>query len=153
MTRGQSATFVANLLDASGLDRPLNQPGSFSDTLGDTHEANIEWLVGLGIVGGFTDGSFGPGLPVTRAQMATILANVYEEITGNALAEGDTSFPDDCGAHRSSIRRIAEAGFTGGRADGSFDPAGRTPRDQLASFVMRLADALVEIGEVRPPAA
>ncbi len=85
--------------------------------------------------------------------MATILANVYEEITGNALAEGDTSFPDDGGAHRSSIRRIAEAGLTGGKANGGFDPAGRTPRDQLASFVMRLADALVELGDVEPPAA
>jgi sugar lactone lactonase YvrE len=153
VTRGQSATFVANLLDASGLERPLNQPGSFSDTPGDTHEDNIEWLVGLGIVGGFTDGSFGPGLPVTRGQMATILANIYEEITGNALAEGDTSFPDDGGAHRSSIRRIAEAGLTGGKANGGFDPAGRTPRDQMASFVMRLTDVLVELGEVQPPAA
>lgn len=61
VTRGQSATFVANLLDASGLDRPLNQPGSFSDTLGDTHEDNIEWLVGLGIVGGFHRPQFRSG--------------------------------------------------------------------------------------------
>ncbi len=44
-------------------------------------------------------------------------------------------------------------GLTGGKANGSFDPSGRTRRDQMASFVMRLADALVELGNVESPAA
>lgn len=153
VTRGQTATFVANLLVAAGLDRPQSLPSSFSDTGGDAHEANIEWLVSLGIVKGFPDGRFEPGEPVERGQMATILANVYEEIAGQPLPEGDTSFPDDGGVHQTSIRSIAEAGFTGGKANGDFEPASKTPRDQLASFVMRLADALVELGEVQTPDA
>lgn len=50
-----------------------------------------EWLVGPGIVGGFTHRSFAPGLPVTRAQTATILANVYQE---QLRADGGPSTDD-----------------------------------------------------------
>lgn len=46
----------------------------FSDvSVGDTHEPGITWAYENGLIAGFADGTFRPGDPVTRGQLATIL--------------------------------------------------------------------------------
>lgn len=67
VTRGQMATFLTNAAEL-----PAGTRG-FPDVPAEhTHAAAISSVAGAGIAG-FTDGTFRPGNPVTRGQMATFL--------------------------------------------------------------------------------
>ena len=151
VTRGQLATFVGRVLEAAGLARPADAPDAFIDDTRTAHEDYINWLAQLGILQGFPGSQFRPGDDVTRGQLATYLASAYQAITGAALSPGDVTFPDDAGTHQDNIRRIAAAGFAAGFPDGEFKANLSTRRDQMASFLMREVDLLVEEGRISLP--
>ncbi|MGI8759248.1 MAG: S-layer homology domain-containing protein [Acidimicrobiales bacterium] len=48
--------------------------------------------------------------------------------------------------------RLAGAAIAVGSVDGSFSPAAPVSREQMATFLARLLDALVEAGHATPPA-
>lgn len=75
VTRGQMATFVTQALLAAGADLGQPAPDRFTDAGDTTHEANIDTLAALGVVTGIGDDLYDPYGFVTRAQMATFLAN------------------------------------------------------------------------------
>ncbi len=52
---------------------------------------------------------------------------------------------------RDDVRRAAAAGLTGGVTADRYDPAGSTRRGQMATFLARLLDLLVEEGRTAPP--
>jgi S-layer homology domain len=106
---------------------------AFSDICGDTFQEHITWAVDNGITTGCGGSRFCPSGTVTRGQMASFLARAL------ALpAATRDHFADDNGkTHESDINKVAEAGITGGCADGSFCPAAPVLREQMASFVSR----------------
>ena len=53
-------------------------PSGFMDVGGTTHEPGITAVADAGFVGGFADGTFRPGEPVSRGQLATIVARAFE---------------------------------------------------------------------------
>lgn len=54
----------------------------FPDVPGSSpHHANISWAVGNDITEGFTDGTYRPAQPVSRAQMATFLRRLSAQFT------------------------------------------------------------------------
>ena len=147
VTRAQMATFLVRLLTSSGGTLPDSAPDAFSDDDASVHEANINRLAAADIAeGGGENGRFRPASPVTRAQMATFLVRAYEYRTVTPLPAPANYFTDDDGseAHAANIDKAAAAGFTGGRPDGSYGPAGAVRRDQMASFMSRVLDLLVE---------
>ncbi|CAN5644188.1 hypothetical protein BH20ACT2_BH20ACT2_24400 [soil metagenome] len=140
VTRGQLASFVSRALsfdptDTSGGER-------FSDVAGSVHAPAIETVAAAGVVDGYPDGTFRPGEPVTRAQMASFLTR------GFALPESDFQpFSDAAGSvHAPSIRAVAAAGVAGGFPDGTYRPGEPVTRAQMASFLSR-ALRLVELGD------
>lgn len=84
--------------------------------------------------------------------MATFLTRAYEARIGvDVQADGDY-FGDDGGTvHEGGTNEAAMLGFAGGRADGSYDPAGVVRRDAMASFLARVLDRLVSDGVTTPP--
>ncbi len=74
VTRGQMASFIMRAL---GLEVTPNGD-FFDDVSGNTHEASINGLAGLGISAGKTATMYAPNDPVTRAQMATFLARTHK---------------------------------------------------------------------------
>jgi hypothetical protein len=57
------------------------QGPSFDDVdEGHIHYDGIDLMARLGIVNGRPDGTFGPGEPVTRGQVVTMLAGLYQEL-------------------------------------------------------------------------
>jgi hypothetical protein len=75
VTRGQMATFLVRALDL------VAASGSFVDTAGSVHEANIGALAAAGITQGCNppvNDMFCPDKAVTRAQMATFLTRALE---------------------------------------------------------------------------
>jgi hypothetical protein len=152
VSRAQMASFIARLVDASGPPLPAATRDHFADDDGNVHEANINRLAEAGIVGGLGDGRYGTSEAVSRAQMASFLVRAYEYRTGVALSTGVDRFGDDDGnVHEPNINKAAEAGFTSGRSPGVYDPSSPVTRAQMASFLARVLDALVEAGLAAPP--
>ncbi|MEY2525155.1 MAG: hypothetical protein QOJ66_3720, partial [Ilumatobacteraceae bacterium] len=146
VNRGQMASFIARMIDATTKVLPAATSDHFADDNGSPHEANINRLAEAGIVNGRADGTYGPTDPVNRGQMATFLVQAYEFV-GPPLTSSQDWFPDDNGTtHEANINKAAEAGFAGGRADGTYGPNDVVVRDQMASFLARVLDLLVEGG-------
>lgn len=130
----------------------------FDDVVdGATHTDAIRCAAGYGLVAGFTDGTYGPGQPVTRGQLATVVRGFVETALGLELppAGGDATFTDVAGSvHRDAIERLAAVGVLTGRDDGSFGPSVRVRRDQFAGVLiaaMDLADNPGVTGSLRVP--
>lgn len=71
VTRGQLSKIVSN---ASGYDDPVSSQ-TFSDVApGDTFYIYIERMMMHGVIGGYQDGTFRPGNPATRGQIAKIVS-------------------------------------------------------------------------------
>ncbi len=146
VTRGQMATFLAHVITQSGGTLPDSATDAFSDDDGSVHEANINRLAATGIVTGRADGTYGASAPVSRAAMATFLARTAAYRTGAPLPDGGDYFSDDDGSvHEANINATAAAGLTGGTGTGTlYRPNNPVHRDQMASFLTRLLDLLVE---------
>ena len=131
VTRGQLATYLVNTFEIETSDA---HGEVFPDVPEDqTHATNVEALAATGIADGYGDGTFGPERPVTRAQMATFLAE--------ALALSHDEAPEFVdvgdGTHSASIAAIAATGITTGCGDDRFCPQDPVQRGQLTSFLMR----------------
>ena len=127
--RDQMASFIAR-----GFELPAAGEDFFPDDEGNTHEDNINRVAAAGITLGFDDGTFGPTLLVSRAQMASFLARAMEldPVPGDRFA-------DVSGVHEGNINAIAEEGVTLGcdEAGTLFCPDESVRRDQMASFLGR----------------
>ncbi|GIO15190.1 hypothetical protein J19TS2_47450 [Cohnella xylanilytica] len=84
---------------------------------------------------GLPDGTFGPAVSMTRAQVAMILYRVLElKETGTA-----PSFPDVSSKHwaAEAIRQVTAAGLMIGMPDGSFKPEQVITRAEMATIIAR----------------
>lgn len=151
--RDQMASFLVRVILNSGgtLPPPSAHPG-FGDTAGNTHEDNIRRLAAAGVVLGTSPTTYAPDLTVRREQMATFLVRAHEYRTAETLSTSRAPFADIAGSgHRESIDKAAEAGFAAGTTTTTFEPARDVRRDQMASFLTRVLDHLVEHGHATPP--
>jgi hypothetical protein len=74
VTRAQMATFINNAIRHIVGTALTSSTDAFSDDNGNVHEPNINALAEARIVVGLAGGGYGPGLVVSRAQMATFIA-------------------------------------------------------------------------------
>lgn len=152
VTRGQLASFAARYVERAGGSLPTAPPDAFRDDDGSVHEPAINRLAAAGIVAGTGPGTFAPGRAVTRGQLATLLAEAAGRVTGAPLPATQDFFADDAGSvHERGVNRIAQAGFTAGRPDGTYGPDAPLTRAQLGSFLTRALDLAVENGLTQPP--
>lgn len=132
VTRAQMATFLVNTFDIPA----ATDTGAFPDVPTDNvHAAAIDAAAAVGLTGGFDDGTYRPGDPVTRQQMASFLARAL------AVTSATTgSFTDvrSGNVHRPAIQALAERGVTQGCGDDRYCPGDPVLRGQLASFVHRV---------------
>ena len=91
VTRAEMATFLTRALDLEAAD-----PAGFTDTTGNTHEANIDALAAARITAGCQADPlrYCPNKPVTRAEMATFLARALGLVERPAPAEDDPAEDD-----------------------------------------------------------
>lgn len=151
VSRAQMAAFLARLILQSDGSLPSEPADHFTDDDGNPHEHNINQLAEAGLAAGTGNRRYQPAGTVTRAQMATFLVQATAHRTGQPLTSSTNYFTDDDGnPHEDNINKAAQAGFTGGRTETSYDPQGAVRRDQMASFLARVLDLLVEQG-IAPP--
>lgn len=176
ISRAQMATFVRNVIETA-LMQPLHVPAAdmFTDVGGTTHADGINAVAGVDVVAGYDDGTYRPGTPVQRGQMATFIAQAIDyvddlEVNGSApppppeeeeepapegeeqpqeeqqQEQGGRYFDDIEGhAHQGNIERLAEQHIVVGDGSGSFHPNRDVTRGAMATFVMQGGDYLVEI--------
>ena len=150
--RDQMATFLRNLILRSGGTLPTPTKDHFGDDDASPHQDSINALAEAGIVSGKGAG-YAPDAPVERGQMATFLVNAYEFRAEKVLPEpaGDVFADDDDSTHEVSTNQAALAGFAAGVGEGRYAPRQLVHRDQMASFLSRVLDLLVEDGVASPP--
>jgi hypothetical protein len=152
VSRGQMATFMARTIERSGGRLPAAGRDWFTDDEGSVHEDAINRLRQAGVISGTSATTFSPGRSVTRAQMATFLRNTLEFRSGESWGSQMDYFSDDEGnTHEDAINAVAAAGVTRG-TDGltAYSPAREVTRAQMASFITRMLDLLVDDGHTPP---
>lgn len=111
----------------------------FSDINTHWAKANIEAAVKLGIVNGFTDGSFRPDNKVSRGEFAVMISRALQlegEDTETVFQDGST-IPNWAKSH---IARAVAAGLMQGFADDTFRISEQLSRAQLAVIIARAAN-------------
>ena len=169
--RGQMASFIARLIDyvaertASTTDGLPAVPSGNAfpcDVEAGAHFESIQRLAAAGVVAGTGNDAggqacFAPARPVTRPQMATFILNANRVLAQEIPAStGDFFVDDDLSPHERSINALTAEGITSGVGT---DAQGRelygananVRRDQMASFLVRSLDRLVELTTAEPP--
>jgi|GEM_PF-1202377 len=83
---------------------------------------------------GYTDGTFKPNAPVTRAQMATMLARFLTN--GDMPTTTNSSFEDTINhPSKDAIEVVKQAGLFNGQTETTFNPNGTITRAQMAKVV------------------
>lgn len=104
---------------------------------------SVDWVVDRGYMSGYGDGTnFGPADDLSRAQMVTVLYRLAGE--PDADPEDVTRFPD-CDPNAFYAKALAWAfseGVFTGMEDGSFAPSDGLTREQAATALFRLAEAV-----------
>lgn len=133
VSRAQAATMLARTLDLPSAGAPFTDVSA-----GAAHAEGIGAAAAAGILEGRADGTFRPGAPITRAQLASLMARGYDLPAGH----GTEHFPDVRGdsTHADAIAAAARAGLLQGRADDTFRPAAPTTRAQMATVLVRATD-------------
>ncbi|MDX1622157.1 MAG: S-layer homology domain-containing protein, partial [Nitriliruptorales bacterium] len=134
--RDQMATFLRRALR---LPRPDQR--HFSDTGGNSHDANIHAVYEAGITKGCGGTRYCPGEQVTRAQMATFLFRALGLAPPSAHHFADV---DPSSTHAAAINALFEAGISQGcEIQGDqrhFCPGDPVTRAEMASFLSRSFD-------------
>jgi hypothetical protein len=141
VTRGQMAVFLSRALDlAPAADQGFDDIGNLSTTF----QAAINSLAAAGITGGCVDNEdeklFCPSASVTRGQMSRFIVTGYGDEGGRDIAPiaGSGPFTDDNGHFSEPYNNaMADAGITGGCADGKYCPHANVLREQMAVFMLR----------------
>jgi murein DD-endopeptidase MepM/ murein hydrolase activator NlpD len=150
LTRGQMASFLTRLLDATGLTLPDGDGLTvidYTDIAGHTHEAAIRQISAVGVANGYGDGLFGPNDRLTRAQITSFAVRTYEEVAGRSLpAPRDVFLDDDGSVHEDAINAAAAARLVDAATPGHFAPGRAVSRQEMADLIARLLDLLVADG-------
>lgn len=95
----------------------------------------IDAALKLGLMKGLPDGTFQPDRALTRAEMATIVANLL----GSAAGDGSGARLSDIAGHwaEAAIAKAASAGILAGFQDGTFRPDQTLTRAEAAAILNR----------------
>lgn len=138
------AMFVTILGRMDGVNTASYPGTSFSDVpTGQWYSPYVAWASSQGIVTGTGNGRFSPNSPVTREQMAAMIAR-YVEASGIHLPDADnpaSSFKDAASVSswaRDGLELMRRTGILSGYADGTFGPKKTATRAEAAAIFMRL---------------
>ncbi|WP_150266118.1 S-layer homology domain-containing protein [Paenibacillus tepidiphilus] len=133
VTRGEFAAMVSRAFGWA----TAQGSAPFTDTATNWASGYIGTLAAKGIINGYSDGSFKPGAPMSRAEMVSILArilNLGQLATGNAAA-----FTDVSSGHwaKNVIEEAYKAQLIQGVTSSAFKPDNQTTRAEAITVLLR----------------
>ena len=145
-SRGQ----IAAILYRAAGSPAVSGAADFPDVTAGAYYADAaSWAAANGIVTGYSDGTFGPGDPITRQQLTAILWRY----AGSPAAESGTDYADESTIASYAVTAVDWARDTGvitGRDGNVFDPNGRATRAQAAVILHRYLELLGSGAEETP---
>lgn len=138
MTRGMIAVVLHNFED----DPEFTTQNSFSDVdPGAWYADGVNWMIYMGITGGYGDGSFGTNDVVSREQLVTFLYRYASSMGYSTAEDADlSSFADGdsvSGYAAEAMRWAVGSGLIVGSDGGALDPRGSATRAQVAAILKR----------------
>ncbi|WP_409343706.1 S-layer homology domain-containing protein [Paenibacillus sp. MBLB4367] len=133
LTRAELAAIVARLTDNSESKDPLN----FKDVQAGHWAANyIKIATKHGYFNGFEDGTFRPEAPVTRGELAAVMARFLKLDTGSS----STAHFSDVVGHWSAaaVEALYRGKFLSGYPDGTFKPQNDIIRSEAVTLINRM---------------
>lgn len=131
VTRAEFATMLANILNLE-----KNQTIGERYEVSSSHWAyeNIAAVVNAGLMKGYPDGTFQPDQRMTRAEIATVVAQWQKEQLENVQV---THTFEDVRGHwaETSIERLATAGIVSGYPGNIFDPDAPITRAEVVTLL------------------
>ncbi|KMY51919.1 N-acetylmuramoyl-L-alanine amidase [Peribacillus loiseleuriae] len=131
VTREEAATIIGRTIGLNGAQRQTSFTDVNSSSFGSGY---IQSAYEKGIISGHGEGIFHPKNPITRGEMAYLIASAFNlteksEIYFNDVATSGTLFE--------AINKVATAGITVGYPDGTFGPNKSITRAEFSVFVAR----------------
>lgn len=140
ISRAEVATIFFRLLTDEAREQYTTTAGNFTDVkAGMWCNRAIATLTNMGIIKGYTDGSFQPNKSITRAELATIIARF-------AKLDVNTKTFSDINGHwaQKSIELAAGNGWINGYEDGTFRPNKSIIRAETFAMINRVLDRQTE---------
>lgn len=135
LTRAQAALILVRAL---GYESMTPKEYQFTDTVRHNARREIEVARELGMVRGVSPTHFNPNAPVTRAQLATMLYNIFQyeaqNNDGNPFSDVST-----LNSHFEAILAMSQHGYITGY-EGRFRPGDNSTRAQMATMMTRMSD-------------
>ena len=132
---------------------PAPAGASFSDVKpGRWYYDAVTRMEADGVLTGYPDGTFRPGSPITRAQMAVMLVNMREI---EPVSSETPRFPDVAQTHWAYkyVEAAAREGFISGYQDGTFRPDRNVTYDEALTMIVALMGyTLKDLGGSYPTA-
>lgn len=140
ISRAEVATIFFRLLTDEAREQYTTTAGNFTDVkAGMWCNRAIATLTNMGIIKGYTDGSFQPNKSITRAELATIIARF-------AKLDVNTKTFSDINGHwaQKNIELAAGNGWINGYDDGTFRPNNNITRAETFAMINRVLDRQTE---------
>lgn len=136
ITRAEATTIFFRLLTEESRTRFWATANSYSDVrAGQWYNNAVSTMTSAGIVNGYPDGTFRPNAPITRAEMAKIIA-LFAKLDKTA-----DRFPDTAGHWAEAYIRLAAGnGWIEGYPDGNFRPDRSITRAETVTMIDRVLE-------------
>ena len=122
----------------------LEDCADFSDTAGHENEVYVRYLADLGLISGFSDGTFGPDNTLTRAEAAALIeiSNGYDATGLPTKAPAGCDFTDVAATDWFAgwVWQTCADGFMSGVGGGLFDPNSLLTRGQIVTILNNIID-------------
>ena len=137
ITRAEVATIFFRLLTDDTRQRNWSSENTFSDVSADKWYNNaVSTLCHMGVLGGYSDGTFRPNAPITRAEFAKIAVS-FAQINGFS-EYGYFTDVDSSDWYAPYVDAAKSVGLIEGYSDGSFKPANKITRAEACTIVNRV---------------
>ena len=136
ITRAEATTIFFRLLTEESRSQFWATENRYSDVSADQWYNNaVSTMTRAGIVNGYPDGTFRPNAPITRAEMAKIIALFAK------LDKSTDRFPDAAGHWAEAYIRLAAGnGWIEGYPDGTFRPNQSITRAETVTMIDRVLE-------------
>lgn len=137
ITRAEVATIFFRLLTDDARQRNWSSENNFSDVSADKWYNNaVSTLCHMGVLGGYSDGTFRPNAPITRAEFAKIAVS-FSQANDSAVYSyfTDVKTTDWFAPY---VTAAKDSSLIEGYFDGSFKPENRITRAEACTIVNRV---------------
>lgn len=136
ITRAEVATIFFRLLTDEARESFWRDTNPYSDVAPDSWYNNaVSTLSGMGILGGYEDGTFRPNAPITRAEFAKIAVSFFD--WESIRAQNGFTDVSDRAWYAEYVAAAAELGLIEGYGGGLFRPEANITRAEACAIINR----------------